>query len=103
LSIGGTVRFWAGVDTWVDKRDRIERDRFETASYKLLADLHQSYGVDRGAIGRRERRRLLRTRRIRAATLSALTVVLASLTIWALISRQEAIAQRNTAQSRFLA
>ena len=88
---------------WEDKRDRIERDRFESGWYKLLADIYEGYGVDRSGIEQREKRRLQRTRRIRTALVSALTVVLASLTVWALISRQEAIAQRNTAQSRFLA
>jgi WD40 repeat protein len=88
---------------WDDKRDRIERDRFESGWYKLLADIYAGYGVDRSAIEQREKRRQQRTRRLRMALLSGLTLVLASLTVWALISRQEAIAQRNTAQSRFLA
>ena len=88
---------------WNDRRDRIARDRFESSWHKLLADIYAGYGVDRSGIEQREKRRQQRTRRIRTALLSALTIVLASLTVWALISRQEAIAQRNTAQSRFLA
>jgi WD40 repeat protein len=88
---------------WDDKRDRIERERFESSWYKLLADIYAEYGVDRSGIEQREKRRQRRTRRIWTAFVSGLTLVLASLTVWALISRQEAIAQRNTAQSRFLA
>jgi hypothetical protein len=70
---------------------------------QLLADVYAGYGVDRGGVEQREKKRRRRARRIRTASLTALTIVLASLTVWALISRREAIAQRNTAQSRFLA
>ncbi len=88
---------------WDEQRDRVERGRFEGSWHKLLADIYVGYGVDRSAIEQREKRRQQRTRRIWTGFVSALVAVLASLTIWALISRQEAIAQRNTAQSRFLA
>ncbi len=84
-------------------RDRIDRDRFESAWYKLLADIYAVYGVERSAIEGREKLRQQRTRRIRTAVVSVLFVVLASLTIWALVSRNQAIVQGNTARSRFLA
>ena len=31
---------------WKDKRDRIDRDRFESGWYKLLADIYEGYGVE---------------------------------------------------------
>lgn len=82
------------------KRDRPGRDRFEGAWYKLLADL---YDVSRSDVEQREKIRQRRTRRIRTAIASASIAVLSSLTIWALISRREAIAQRTAAESRMLA
>ena len=88
---------------WREKRDRVDGDRFESAWHKLLADIYAEYGVDRSGIEQREKLRQRRIRRIRSAVVGALTLVLASLTVWALISRQEAIRQRNTAQSRLLA
>lgn len=80
--------------------DRVDRDRFEGAWFKLIADI---YGVERTDIEGREKARQRRTRRIGTALVSGLVVVLASLTTWALLSRNEAIRQGNTAQSRFLA
>jgi WD40 repeat protein len=83
-----------------NEADRVDRDRFEGAWFKLIADI---YGVERSDIEGREKARQRRTRRIRTALVSALVLVLASLTTWALLSRNEAIRQGNTAQSRFLA
>ena len=88
---------------WDDKRDRVDRDRFESAWFKLLADLYVDHGVERSEIEGREKLRQRRTRRIRAAVVSAVMGVLAALTVWALISRNQAIVQGNTARSRFLA
>lgn len=91
---------YRGVDV---KRDRLDRDRFESAWYKLLADIYAVYAVERSEIEGREKRRQQRTRRIRAAVVSVSFAVLAALTLWALVSRNEAIVQGNTARSRFLA
>lgn len=88
---------------WDDKRHRVDRDRFESAWFKLLADLYVDHGVERSEIEGREKQRQRRTRRIGAAVVSAVMVVLAALTIWALFSRNQAIVQGNTARSRFLA
>jgi WD40 repeat protein len=86
-----------------DTRDRADRDPFESAWFKLLADIYAGYGVERSAIEGREKARQRRVRRIRAAVVSGVMVVLAALTVWALLSRNEAIRQGNTARSRFLA
>ena len=88
---------------WDEKRDRIDRDRFESAWFKLLVDLYADHGVERSELEEREKQRQRRTRRIRAAVVSAVMVVLAALTVWALFSRNQAIIQGNTARSRFLA
>lgn len=88
---------------WTPQSGRLDRDRFESAWFKLLADIYAPFGVDRAAIEQRETNRRRRARRLWASAAAVLTAVLASLTIWALLSRQEAISQRNTAQSRFLA
>ena len=88
---------------WEDRRNRIDRDRFESAWFKLLADLYVDHGVERSELEGREKHRQRRTRRVRAAIVSAVMAVMAALTVWALISRNQAIVQGNTARSRFLA
>lgn len=88
---------------WRERRDRVDQDRFESAWYKLLADIYAGYGVGRAAIEQREKLRLRSRRRIAAAAIGAITAALSALTVWALVSRSESIAQRNIAQSRFMA
>lgn len=88
---------------WKDRRDRIDGDRFESAWFKLLADLYVDHGVERSELEEREKQRQRRTRRVWAALVSAVIAVMAALTVWALISRHQAIVQGNTARSRFLA
>jgi WD40 repeat protein len=83
-------------------RDRLERDRFESAWYKVLSDIYADYGVDRNQIEQREKLRQRRSRRLRTAVVGVAAVVLSALTIWALVSRREAILQRDIARSREL-
>ena len=62
---------------WDEGRERIDRGRFESSWYKLLADIYAGYGVDRSGIEQREKRRQQRTRQIRTAVVTALVLVLA--------------------------
>lgn len=78
-------------------KDHVDRGRFENAWYKLLADL---YSVERREVEDRERRRRTRQRRAWGAVIAASFFVLAGLTAWALVERDNAVAElrRSTAQ-----
>jgi WD40 repeat protein len=85
------------------QRNRPDRHQFESAWFKTLADLFADYGISRAQIEQREKRRQAHRRRVTAAISGAVMAALAVLTVWALISRQEAIRQRKLFQSGFLA
>ena len=82
------------------KRDRIRKGAFASAWFKTLADIYADYGVDRAKVEGRERRREARRLRIVAAVSGSVAIALAALTVWALISRNEARRQRDAAQAR---
>lgn len=85
------------------KKDRIGRGAYEQSWYKTLADLYADFEVSRAQIEQREQRRRARRRAIALAVTGAVMVALMSLTVWALLERDEAIRQRNDAVSRQLA
>ncbi len=87
-------------------KPRPDRGEHEHAWFKLLADL---YGLSRHVVEQREKRRQARTRRLWTGGIGAVASALAALTIWALLSRAEAIRQGEvsaaglvTAQARML-
>ena len=82
------------------KRDRVRKGAFASAWFKTLADIYADYGVDRAKVEGRERRREVRRLRIVAAVSGSVAMALAALTVWALISRNEARRQRDAAQAR---
>jgi len=77
-------------------RDRVESGRFEGSWYTVLANI---YDVSRGDLEQRDRRRQARRRRTQTAIAAAVGVMLLSLTVWAMISRQEAISRQLAASS----
>ncbi len=79
------------------KSDRLQKGRFAPAWFKLLADLYAEHGVDRGQVEQREQKRAARLRRIVASGVTGIITALSALAIWALLSRAEAIRQRNLA------
>ncbi len=85
------------------RRNRLDRNHFENAWFKTLADLYAGYGISRAEIEQREKVRQARRRRITAAITGSVMVLLAALTIWALLSRQEAVRQTRLALSGLLA
>lgn len=78
-------------------RDKIAKGRFTQAWFKTLADVYAQYGIDRSRIEQREQKRRAERLRNIAATASAIAVALIGLTIWALVSRNEATVQRDLA------
>lgn len=85
------------------QRQRLDRDRFENAWFKTLADLYADYGISRAQIEQREKLRQARRRRVVAGVTGSVMIALAGLAVWALLSRQEAVRQRELALSGFLA
>jgi WD40 repeat protein len=75
------------------KSDKLTRGRFAAAWYKTLADLYADHGVDRAQVERRERKRETRRRRTIAGSGTVIGSALLALTVWALISRAEALAR----------
>ena len=69
-------------------RPRPDRGIHESAWFKLLADL---YGVPRSEIEQREKRRQATVRRRWIGGTAAVVASLAALSVWALVSRAEAI------------
>ena len=87
-------------------KPRPDRGEHEHAWFKLLADL---YGLSRHVVEQREKRRQARTRRLWIGGTGVVVSALAALSIWALLSRAEAIRQGEisaaglvTAQARML-
>jgi len=81
------------------QKHRLTKDIFSACWYKLLADI---YGIGRGEIEQREKKRQLRRRNITIGLVSAIVAVLAAALVVTLISRQEAIKQKNIAIARQL-
>ena len=76
------------------KRDKIRKGAFGPAWFKTLADMYADYGVDRARIEQRERRREAQNFGS-AAVSGTVALALIGLTIWALLSRNEATRQRQ--------
>ena len=74
---------------------RLNRPPFEGAWLTVLANL---YGIERSDLEQRERRRQLRARRIWTSAVTAIVLALSALTVWALLSRQDAVRQRLAAE-----
>jgi phosphoserine phosphatase len=94
---------YRGVDAG---RARLDRGAQEGSWFKLLADL---YGLSRHEVEQREKRRQARTRRRWIGGTAVVMASLVALSVWALVSRAEAIRQREiaaaglvTAQARAL-
>jgi WD40 repeat protein len=82
------------------RRDRLDREAFSASWFSLLAEV---YGLSRDIIEQREKKRRIRRRRTVISIVTGVMVALSAALIWALISRREAIQQRNTALARQLA
>ena len=80
--------------------DNIRKGTFAPAWFKTLADLYADHGIDRAAIEQRERRREMRRLRTIVAISSSVALALIALTIWALLSRNEATRQRDNSEAR---
>lgn len=78
------------------RRDRVDKGRFEAAWYTLLANI---YDVSRSELEQRDKRRQLRIRHIRMTIAGVVGIALVSLSIWALVSRQEAVSRQLAANS----
>jgi hypothetical protein len=84
-----------------DPRHRkLDERQYYNAWFTLLAGI---YGHDRATIEERERNRRMRILRMRAAIAALVAVGLLALSVWALVERQAAIAQRTHAYARQLA
>lgn len=82
------------------QRDKINRGSFLGAWYKLLADI---YGISRGEVEQRDKKREVRRRWITASITSAVIVVLSVALVFALISRRQAVERGEIALARQLA
>ena len=78
----------------------IRKGAFARAWFKTLADLYADSGIDRATIERREGRREAQRLRNIAAVSGSVAVALIALTIWALLSRNEATRQRDNSEAR---
>jgi WD40 repeat protein len=83
-------RGWSG-------RQRVDRTPYFDGWSTILAGI---YGVSRGTIERREKLRQARARRIVSSALSAGVLILSILLVFALVSRRQAIDQRQVAEQR---
>ena len=81
------------------RKDKIDKGEFENAWYTTLANL---YGIARGELEQRDKKRRARRLRMLASIATAVGIGLSGLTIWALIARHEAITQSRIALSRQL-
>jgi WD40 repeat protein len=79
------------------ERDKVNRGLFEGSWFQLLAD---AFGVSRGEMEQRERRRLQRRRRLAAGTVSGIIAVLSVALVLTLLARNEAVRQRDLAEAR---
>jgi WD40 repeat protein len=79
------------------RRDKPDKGRFMNAWYSTLANL---YGVGRALIEERDRRREARTRQIRMGIGAGVVVALSTALVYALVSRHEAVSQREIADRR---
>ena len=79
------------------QKDKINRGVFSDAWYTTLANI---YEVSRSEIEQRDKRRRLRTRRIVFSSMVASIAVLSVLLIFALVSRNQAVAARNEADTQ---
>jgi len=82
------------------RKNKLDREAFSGSWYSLLAEI---YGLSRDVIEQRERKRRIRRWRIVSGVVASVLAMLSTALIWALISRQEAIRQRNIALARQLA
>ena len=79
------------------KKDKVNKGIYENAWYKLLADL---YNLSRSEVEQREKKRQIKKRNITIGIVSGVALALSISLVWALISRSEAIEQRQIALSR---
>jgi hypothetical protein len=79
------------------RQHKLGEGQFHNPWFTLLADI---YVHERAAIEERERKRRVRTLRIRSSIVAAVAVGLISLSIWALSERSTAIDQRTRAYAR---
>jgi WD40 repeat protein len=82
------------------RTSKLDSDTFAGSWYSLLAEI---YGLSREVVEQRERRRRARRQRVTLGVIASVVAILSAALIWALISRQEAIRQRNIALARQLA
>ncbi|WPB73801.1 toll/interleukin-1 receptor domain-containing protein [Archangium violaceum] len=75
----------------------LHKGRFSFAWFKTLADVYADYGVDRGLVEQRERRRQARRLRLIALTSSVISLALLALAVWALFERGAARRERDRA------
>jgi WD40 repeat protein len=88
---------YAGFDV---PRQKIDKGMFSGSWYSILAEV---YDLSRGVIEQRERKRQVRRRNVTAGIVSGVVTALSAALVWALVSRREAVQQRNIALSRQLA
>jgi len=81
-------------------KNKLDREAFSGSWYSLLAEI---YGLSRDEIEQRERKRRIKRRRIVSGVVTSVVAMLSGALIWALMSRYEAIRQRNIALARQLA
>jgi hypothetical protein len=80
-----------------ERRERVDLGSFQGAWFGLLANL---LDVERSEIEQRELRRRRRRQRITAGILAAVIALLSSALVFALLSRNEAIRERDLAEQR---
>jgi len=79
------------------QHDEFHKGKFEGSWYTTLSNI---YGINRSELEQRDKKRQARIRNRWISGLSVVSVILAGLTIWALISRKEAVEQRQVAEKR---
>ena len=79
------------------QKDKVNKGIFYGAWYTLLANI---YDVSRGDIEQRDKKRQARTRRIAIGIISGVILILSALLVFALISLQEAIRQRDLVEKQ---
>jgi WD40 repeat protein len=88
MPLAATFRGWAAGHA-------VHRGQFEGAWLTLLSNL---FDVPRSDLEQRERRRQLAARRRWTSAIVAILLALTALTVWALVSRDEAVRQREAAE-----
>lgn len=79
------------------QKDRVNKGRFESQWYMILANI---YDLSRAEVAQREKKRQVHRRNITIGIVSAVILALSALLVYALISRQEAIKQRDLAEKQ---